>query len=62
VLTALNYLNPFAYINGVAGSGHAHGSAVHPIALGQGGRIALEWIIAAVALTVAVRLWSTREV
>jgi hypothetical protein len=61
VLTALNYLNPIAYINGIVVDGHTHSSGAHAITLSQTGRIALEWIISAVAVTAAVRLWSTRE-
>jgi hypothetical protein len=61
VLTALNYLNPMAYINGVVVDGHVHASGRHAIMLSQTARIALEWIISAVAVIVAVRLWSTRE-
>ncbi len=61
VLTVLNYLNPIAYINGVVVEGHVRSSAHNAIALSQTARIALEWIIAAVAVTAAVRLWSTRE-
>ena len=61
VLTALNYLDPIAYINGVGTGGHAHPAQAHPLPPAQTTRIALEWIIAAVALVAAVRIWSTRE-
>jgi uncharacterized membrane protein (UPF0136 family) len=60
VLTALNYLNPTAYISGIVTEGqHARGQ--HPIPTSQTLRIALEWSIAVVAAVLAVRLWSTRE-
>jgi hypothetical protein len=60
VLTALNYLNPLAYINGVVVEGHAH-TGSHPITASENVRIALEWVISALAAAAAVRLWSTRE-
>jgi len=60
VLTALNYVNPTAYVNGVMTEGH-HARGLHPIPSSETLRIALEWSIAAVAAVLAVRLWSTRE-
>jgi hypothetical protein len=60
LLTVLNYLDPIAYINGVTTSdAHAH---AHPVALSEGARIAVAWLIGAAAIAGTVRLWSTREV
>ncbi|HTD37402.1 MAG TPA: hypothetical protein VK669_07800 [Candidatus Limnocylindrales bacterium] len=61
VLIALNYLNPIAYVNGVSFDMAAHSDRPHAIVASLGTRIALEWIISAVALVAAVRIWSTRE-
>jgi hypothetical protein len=60
VLTALNYLNPTAYINGIVTEGQ-HARGAHPLPTSETLRIVLEWSIAAVAAVLAARLWSTRE-
>jgi len=57
IITALNYLNPIAYFGGSVGSSnHAHA-----IPFSQDVRALMAWAIAAVAITLSVRLWSTRE-
>lgn len=61
VITALNYLNPIAYVNGVSIDMHAHSTGPQAIVASVSTRIALEWIISLVALVAAVRIWSTRE-
>ncbi|HEX3465458.1 MAG TPA: hypothetical protein VHS78_15525 [Candidatus Elarobacter sp.] len=60
LLTALNYLNPIAYLGGISGATHTH-TGGHPIVLSQTPRTLLAWALAAVAAFVAVRLWSTKE-
>jgi len=61
VLIALNYVNPIAYVDGVPLDMAAHSGGPHAIVASLSTRIALEWIISAVALVAAVRIWSTRE-
>ncbi|HEX3551483.1 MAG TPA: hypothetical protein VHT53_13950 [Candidatus Elarobacter sp.] len=60
VLTALNYLDPLSYIDGVTVSSGA-ARADHPIVLNLISRLLLATLISAGALVAGVRLWSTRE-
>lgn len=61
LLNTLNYVNPMAYISGTIDSASGHVQISHAVALGDTGRAILAWCIAAVATTVAIRLWATRE-
>ncbi|MBV8748636.1 MAG: hypothetical protein JO103_02865 [Candidatus Eremiobacteraeota bacterium] len=57
LIVALNFLNPLAYIDSGGSS-----SNTHPlIALSPWLRGLVAWAIAAVAIVVSIRLWSTRE-
>lgn len=56
----LNYLNPIAYLGGV--SSGSRGNVHHPIVGPEYVRAIGAWAIAALSITLAVRLWSTREV
>lgn len=60
LITALNYLNPLAWGDCIS-VGHL-GTTRHPIELAAGVRAAFAWLIGAVAIVAAVRLWSTREI
>jgi hypothetical protein len=60
IIAALNYLNPVAWVGGISSSSHGH--TQHVINLPLYARALATWGIAAVAVALSVRLWSTREI